>query len=164
MRPANIRIPTRNAPAAHHLTFLCAVAELTHRVLESVTGLRLALEVKVYDHINMQRQPELSAAADAAGLPYCESNGTAWHTWGPDRIAGPRVVVFGEPKPTSAPMRRCYSKSACEADCPYRDNCLDGEPAVTIEPENNTELGQVVTTALEAEARWTAEDILRPEG
>ena len=37
-------------------------------------------------------------------------------------------------------------------------------PAVTISPETITELRQLITTELEAEQRWTAEDIMRREG
>lgn len=37
-------------------------------------------------------------------------------------------------------------------------------PAVTISPETTTELRQLITTELEAEQRWTAEDIMRREG
>lgn len=38
-----------------------------------------------------------------------------------------------------------------------------GDPD-TISPETTTELRQLITTELEAEQRWTAEDIMRREG
>ena len=40
---------------------------------------------------------------------------------------------------------------------------LDG-PAVMIEPETTVELRQTIATELEAEQRWTGEEIMRREG
>lgn len=128
-----IRIPTRNAPAAHHLTFLCAVAELTHRVLESVTGLRIDLNVSVHNSSNAERAPELTAAAAAAGLDYDESDGVAWYEWEPNGYHSPAVTIF-------------VARRAA--------------PAVALEPETSLELGQLVTTEFEA-AALVADDFER---
>ena len=46
----------------------------------------------------------------------------------------------------------------------WTTGALMDDPAVVIEPETTTELRQLVTTELEAEQRWTAEDIMRREG
>lgn len=98
-----IRIPTPDAPAAHHLTFICAVAELAHRVLENVTGLRVELRVAVHESSNVKRQPALIEAAQAAGLSYTDASdptfSCAWHKWRPDSGRNVQVTVFGKPEP-----------------------------------------------------------------
>ena len=133
MNPANIRIPTKDAPAAHHLAFICAVAELTHRVLESVTGLRVDLHVSIHNSSNPERAPELAAAAITAGLDYDESDGVAWYEWEPNGYHSPAVTIF-------------VARRAA--------------PAVALEPETSLELHQLVTTEFEA-AALVADDFER---
>lgn len=115
-----IRIPTPDAPAAHHLTFICAVTELTHRVLERVTGLKIGLRVSVYDHINPERQPAIVEAARAAGFRYDESSLSAWYDWQPPATHLAEVTVFTRPSPKPAPTMQ----------------------VVLVEPETNAELRQ----------------------
>lgn len=93
----HIRIPTPDAPASHHLTFICAVAELAHRILEQVTGLDVDLQVSIHNHTNIEREPALTAAAAEAGLAYREAEGSGWHFWGNGQ--GTRVTVFTTAKP-----------------------------------------------------------------
>lgn len=152
----NIRIPTKDAPAGHHLTFICAVAELAHRVIENVTGLTVILHVSVHSHSNVEREPALTQAAIDASLPYDEGGRIRWHAWEPQGYAGPRVTFFMPPKP---PAPLCDYDDCDQAALPGGDFCATHEAehaenmaaCEQVEPETPAEHRQQVTAAMEQE-------------
>lgn len=169
----HIRIPTPNAPAGHHLAFICAVAELAHRIIERKTGLNVRLTVAVHElGPNRARIADLRSAAEAAQMEAHKVNQDVWHTWQSQGTWNCADVVVYSTDPTPA-ARLCEYDDCDQLALPGGDWCAEHKAehdqlmAEELEPETTTELAQAVTAQLESAAlaaQYTAANDARREG